>query len=699
MKRNLIIAIICMFCYVNINSLMAQVNKSEDTLKIKNLNQITISAERIKSPLMTSPSSISIVDSSVFKTMPKSIAVDEALRLVPGVRIDNQADGSRVHMSIRGQGILSERGLRGIKVLIDGIPVNDPSGFAADLYDIDWATLNKVEVLRGPLSSIYGSSSAAGVLNIFTEDGGTKPINGTVYSSFGSNGFMKGLVQLDGTKDKINYRLSYSGMQGDGYRDHTYYKSENLSEKIKWTPTEKLSFTQTFTSTLFFNQNAEGLSIEQVRENPRQANPDAIPFNEYQKTQRNTLGLSGQYKIDDSQNIQFTGFLRATNYKETSNKAADYRYYSTRGANLQYNLTNGNDKIRNYFSLGGDYQYQNVPEHKFQSLSNPLRVDNHGESNLESDSLLANQVITQREAGVFLLDKLEFNKNLNFNFSLRYDNLHNQLDDKLISKYNLSGEKNFEKVTTRFGIGYSFCNAFNVFANIGQGFMPPATEELANNPLSNAGFNQKLVPATSVGEELGFRGEVGKNFYYDVTGFLTNTKNDFFRFKLTPSRGNQEVFYGNAGDSRRYGVETSIAYSPVKDLTLRAAYTFSDFKYTSPDSIKDHYLPNSPVHQLEADVEYRFLKHFVVGVSYEMQSKWYIFTDPKNYSITQDGFNLVNARISYEWKLWKLHGDISVFAKNLNDVSYIAFTEPDPDKNSYQPAARREIFGSLRIKF
>ena len=82
-----------------------------------------------------------------------------------------------------------------------------------------------------------------------------------------------------------------------------------------------------------------------------------------------------------------------------------------------------------------------------------------------------------------------------------------------------------------------------------------------------------------------------------------------------------------------------------------------------------------------------------------MQSKWYIFTDPANYSISQDGFNLLGARISYNWHIGFLKGDISISAKNLNDMAYIAFTEPDPDKNSYQPAARIEFFGSLRIKF
>ena len=117
---------------------------SEDSLKQISLKEIIISGNRINIPLRLNPAATSVVTTSDLHSMPRSIAANEALMFVPGVRIDNQANGSRLHMSIRGQGILSERGLRGIKVLIDGIPVNDPTGFAADLYDVDWEAVKQI---------------------------------------------------------------------------------------------------------------------------------------------------------------------------------------------------------------------------------------------------------------------------------------------------------------------------------------------------------------------------------------------------------------------------------------------------------------------------------------------------------------------------------------------------------------------------
>ena len=120
------------------------------------------------------------------------------------------------------------------------------------------------------------------------------------------------------------------------------------------------------------------------------------------------------------------------------------------------------------------------------------------------------------------------------------------------------------------------------------------------------------------------------------------------------------------------------------------------------------YLPNSPQHQLYAEVEYSITKNFTLGLETEYQSKWAIYTDAKAYNGEldpaiyknwQDGFNLYHARISYQFKLWDFQGECSVFARNITGEKYMAFTEPDPDGNSYQPGPGREIFGNIKIRF
>lgn len=672
---------------------------AEDSTKAKQLQEIIIAASRIPTSFKMNTMAISLVNSNDLSAMPKTIAADEALRLVPGVRIDNQADGERLHMSIRGQGILSERGLRGIKVLIDGVPVNDPSGFAPDLYDVDWETVNHIEVIRGPSASFYGGGGAAGVLNIVTNDGGSNKVGGLVYSSVGSHGFIKGLAQVDGTDDKMNYRLSYSRTKGDGYRDHTAFWGNNLTDKINWTPNSKVKITQIFTLTDYFNQNAEGLSLDQVMDNPKQANPDANPFNEYQKTNRITNSLSGLIKFSENHDLQVSGFSRWLKYKETSNVAAEYRNITDDGGSLQYNIHMGNKMLKNHVSVGTDFQWQNIGDYKLQSLKDTNRVESISEVNLEDTVLLANQTINQSNIGVFIADKLEISQKINVTASVRYDNIHNGLSDKMHFVNSESGSANFNNVSGNVGVSYTIKSLLTLYANWGQGFMPPATEELASNPKSFGGFNSDLEPATSNSEELGVRGFFRNILFYDITGFYLTTQKDFYRYKLYPLRGNQEVFYGNAGASERKGLEFSLSVKPVKNLCFQAAYTYSDFKYTSPDSIKGNWLPNSPKHQLNAEVDYKLFGHLTVGVSTEMQTKWYIYTDVIHKNLSQEGFNLYHAHISYDWKLFGCNGEISLFVKNITNQKYMAFTEPDPDGNCYQPGPLREYFGSLKINF
>lgn len=242
-------------------------DENTDTLRHVTLQDIIVTANRLPITLKSNPGSISLVTPGMLTIMPKTVGVEEALRLVPGVRIDNQHDGERVHVSIRGQGILTERGLRGIGVMLDGIPVNDPSGFAPDLYDIDWATVKNIQVLRGPAAGLYGCGSSAGILFITTNDGGPVPIEGEYNQIIGSNKFYKELGQLDGSQGNINYRLSFSREDGHGYRDHQAFWSNKLYEKINFNPSDKLSLSEIVSHTDYFQQNPEGLNLQQLAEN------------------------------------------------------------------------------------------------------------------------------------------------------------------------------------------------------------------------------------------------------------------------------------------------------------------------------------------------------------------------------------------------------------------------------------------------
>ncbi len=697
MKKNLLPVSALVMCFITVSQ-----SRQNDTLVFRYPSEVVITSPRISMPLKEIPFSASVVTSDIIESLPRSIAIDEPLKLVPGIKVDNQANGSRIHMSIRGQGILSERGIRGIRILLDEIPINDPTGFAPDVFDIDYNTIERMEVLRGPAASLYGGSASGGVVNVVTQNGGNRPLFAEASTSFGSNNFWKGFGQFGGNAFDANYRVSFSRTGGDGFRDHTHFWGNNVYGKVTYTPTDYLQITPLFSWTDFYHENPEGVTLDQYRQNIRMANPDAIPFNEYLQTNRTTVGLAGFIKLSSHNEIQFNGYAKGTLFTEANNHTFNHRTISSPGGSFQYNHKFGDEDqlLRNRISIGTDVQWQQIEEHRTDNLHS-----------VEGDTIRSKEEIVQNGVGVFVADRIEIGTKWGMMACFRFDGMQNQLKDQLRDPFDLSGNADFSKTTARFGVDYLLMPELSVFADWGMGFLPPATEELAQNPDHFGGFNTHLTYATSRGFELGSRGFVGNLATYEITVFSMTTENDFDRYRITDPIRNQETFYRNIGSSRRFGTEFYGSYSPMKPLRFQVAYTFANYIYTNANPIRvmmddttvvksildGNQLPNSPQHQFSVDVDYTLLPGLTVGVSAEGLSKWYI--DGANVeSEAANGYTLLHARVRYSFSLGGLQSELSVALRNLTDKEFIAFTEPDPGGNAYQAGARREVFAALRVR-
>lgn len=659
-----------------------------ETVRTGALTAVVVTASRVPTALAQTPAALSLVTRRVLEAAPRGIAVEEAVALVPGVKVDNQANGKRVHMSIRGQGILSEHGLRGIGVLLDGLPLNDPTGFAADLYDVDWSAVQHVEVQRGPAASLYGGSASAGVVNISTANGGSQPFAGELSANYGSNNFSRFTGLGGGTLGDVNYHASYSHTQGDGYRVHTAFQGDNVLAKAHWAPTASLRLTPMVWYTRFFNENAEGLNLTWLAQDRRQANPDALTFNEYMDTRRVTGGVAGELSLAQDRTLSFTAYLRGTQYRESVPSSIHHRALTAPGGTVQYTASGMAGAVRHHVSVGADLLGQSIDDYARPNMG----------AGIEGVGRLSDQTMDQTGVGVFALDRLDLSAQWSMTVNVRYDHIGNTLTDHLrAGGADLSGDATFERATGRVGMTWSPSPSLSVFGNVGQGFLPPATEELSANPAQIGGFNRDLQPAVSLSQEVGARGTWGPRVEYEVTLFHLTTDRDFDRYRVT-SRP-LETFYRNAAASRRYGLESYAQWTPTDALQLQAAYTYSDFKYTNSNSaygdVRGHGLPNSPVHQLSADAQYRLTNALTIGASTDALSKWYV--DPGNAK-TVDGYALFNARASYAFRLGAVRYELTVAGRNLLGKQYIAFSEPDPDGNSYQPAAEREFFVGFRVQ-
>lgn len=661
----------------------------QETLPTTLTSNIIVTAPRMDVPVKDTPSAVTVVDEKTLKkTESRTIAADEALKLVPGVKVDNQANGERVHLSIRGQGILTERGIRGVKVLLDGLPLGDPTGLTPDLFDVDWATVDRVEVFRGPASSLYGGGGSGGIINITTRDGGPTRATGDLFASGGSFGFFKGLVQAGGSTRSLNYRVSGSYTQGDGYRVHSAFDATNLYGKFRFDPAPTTRLTVIAIGTDYFNQNAEGLNIDQVEEDPTLPNPDALTFNEYQRTRRGTVGIAGVTQVGRTADLTYSLYYRDTRWEESVPSSVQHRSYGAPGAFIQYTTLARSGSVNHHLSVGTDLDWQNIADQRRPNLGGAV----------EGPNLLSDQTIAQAGYAGFLIDRVELGAAWGAMLSVRYDQIRNELDDNLrLGGTDLSGTRNFDQTTGRVGVTWNPSKNFGAYAAWGQGFLPPTTEELTNNPADFGGLNQDLVPATSQGGEVGVRGSAGGTFAYEVGAFHLTTENDFGRYRVADRP--LETFYQNAGSSTRWGIETLLGWKPSTVLAVEFAYTWNHFTYDTVTTITGEtytgtWLPNSPANLAYLDVELRPQAHWVLGVGAEYQSRSYI--DPSN-TVWADPYTLVNLRAAYQWQGKSHRGEVFGIVRNLLDTKYIAFTEPDPDGNSYHPGPTREAFLGVRV--
>ena len=694
------IRIVCFFLITLSCSLVQARATTGDTLEYRYPTEIIVTAPRLTMPLKELPFAASVVGNDVLNTMPRAVSADEALKLVPGVKVDNQSDAERVHLSIRGQGILTERGIRGIKILLDGIPMNDPTGFAPDFYDVDFAGVDHIEVLRGPAASLYGGSASGGIVNIMTHSPGNTPLYGDAQASYGSHNFWKGFGQFGGDVDKVNYNVSFSRSMGDGYRQHSAFWANNVYGKATYTPAEGVNIIPIFEYVHVYHQNPEGISLAYYQLDPTLPNDASIPLNEFLETERTTNGLRGHFALSSQHELDVTAFVKRTLFTESSNGVYNYRTFLAPGASVEYDYSMGEPSgaVNNRIGVGVDMQWQNVDQHLDDRRAVP-------------DTLLSNERIKQRGAGIFLIDKLSIGKSWSVVASLRYDDIHNELDDFYFKDgADNSGAADFSKVTARIGATYTLIPEANLFASWGQGFLPPATEELLLNP-DNAGlggFNTHLTSATSQGIEAGSRGTVSAELSYDVTMFYLGTDNDFDRYRLPAWP--QLTFYRNSGGTHRFGLEFYGRYSPIHELDVQVAYTYSNFKYTSDSPTRiamddttivkyvkaGNFLPNSPQHQVYVDAQYHIVPRFSLGFSVEALSKAFIDGADIDAEAVQ-GYALFHARAVYTWQLGGVLGELSVNARNIGNTKYVAFSEPDPGGNSYQPGPAREFFVGLKI--
>ncbi|MGI9134783.1 MAG: TonB-dependent receptor family protein, partial [Rhodoferax sp.] len=260
------------------------------------LEQVVVTATRVMQPSFDVPMSIDSVGQRQLQDGQLQVSLAEALARIPGIVAQNRENPSQdMQISSRGFGARAGFGVRGLRIYSDGIPATMPDG-QSQVSHLDIGSAARLEVLRGPFSSLYGNSSG-GVIALFTEDGdaGLQMAPELVMGSYGTR---RTSAKVGGDTGTLNYVFNASDFRTDGYRDHSATQRTSTNGKIKWSPGADANLALTLnTVDMPEAQDTLGLSRAAFDANPKQADASAYAFNTRKSAAQQLVGLSYEQKM------------------------------------------------------------------------------------------------------------------------------------------------------------------------------------------------------------------------------------------------------------------------------------------------------------------------------------------------------------------------------------------------------------------
>ena len=669
LMKNKFLSIISFFLFSNYFSPL----KAQDSLQQKiDLKEITLNATRIKTPKRTIPFAISHRTFEVPQLDLPQNSLQDYLTSVPGLYAQNTQNFAQdLRVSIRGFGARSGFGIRGIKLIVDGIPETTPDG-QGQLDNLPLGLIQSLTVLRGPASSFYGNASG-GVIQLNTlEDFKDNFVRLRLQSGSYSS---KNLAATVGWKKNKTKVVLYQNLtESNGYREHSQYKQQvfnariwhdlSSSSKIRW------QFNYTHSPSAF---DPGGVNIASVEENREQARLQNKTYQTYETVDHLKTGLQWEKQFSD---------------KLTWDSYAFYAHRDFVGR-LPFVYGGYVDLKRNYYGLGSALEFEPQINHRMQLRLSLADQKDHrqrfqnlngspGDNTLDQEELFFNTALS-------FLDEIKWNFGL-LRLGLRYDQqrlgTQRQSDKVKLNSFNPS-----------LGFTYTRWGKHVMFVSYSSSFETPTLNELSANPNGNIGFNLDLSSSKAYNLEFGWRYTTSQNTL-EATLYSIKTQNEILPYELEafPDRD----FYRNAGNTTRMGVELFWQYQKgLWEWTV--AYNHASIKFDDyvleDKNLSGNYLPGIPKQQLNASLRYKFEAGW--GIALQTQYTGNLYADDANQTQVADYF-LANLR------LWKSFEHLSFFAgvNNLLDRKYFDNIRINAfGKRYYEPAPLRNFYFGISLNF
>jgi len=671
-----------------------------DSLPRFRIEGIEVTVVRSREDLVRLPYAVGLLAAGDIRGLDRTISLDESLAEIPGVQVDNRhnfALGNRI--SIRGFGARSQFGVRGVRIIQDGIPLTLPDG-QAQLNNVDLAAAGRIEVIRGPAASLYGNASA-GVISIRTAQpaaAGFRPSLRAVGGGFG-DGRAYGKLDLtgSGTVGRLGYVSHLSHLDTDGFRIHSEARRTLFNTRL----TYRLDDVSELAAVINYAdapqaENPSSLSDSLAAANPDTARDIALPTSECPPAP----GFGGCQNLGEEAR-QLQGGLTYSRRLSEEHEISLMGYGVTRELDNRIPFT-----LIELERWGGGLraEYRYAPVHgRLSRLVGGFDLDHQSDDRIEfarDGSATGPVTLDQDESvtglGLFANAGISLAAGIEASLSLRYDRVRFEAEDHLVTADdpNDSGSRHMDQWSPMLGLVWPLDARLNPYANVGRTFLTPTTTELTD---TLGGLNAALEPERATHFELGARGELFGRLAYSVALFHAEIEDQLIGFEAA---GVERVFFRNAGSSDHDGIEIGLSALLLEGVTLTTAYTYSRLAFesfaTAGANFSGNDVPGVPPHRLHARLRVRRAEKFSGSLRLTAVDGYYVDNANQNRN---RGYATLDLRAGYRGRLGSLVVEPFVGVDNLLDERYNSsvvvnavggrFYEPAPGRNAYVGIALR----------
>jgi iron complex outermembrane receptor protein len=648
--------------------LLAQTSSKTATITLK---EVALEAPKLKTSRFKMPSSISSLNLIPLQGFQQQLSLQEYLRAVPGLfSLNSNNYAQDLRLSIRGFGSRAAFGIRGVKLIVDGIPETTPDG-QGQVDNLPLGILRQLEVLRGPSASLYGNA-AGGVVYLNTLDSlqGETIIFRATMGSYAYQNYQL-TTQIGGKKTTALVHLNRTTT--DGFRKFSRLEQNIFNAKIKHelSSRSRVNFQMNYTN----SPKAEdpgGLKLEETEVDFMQARGRNVEYNTFEKIDQFKIGFRWEQQWGSHWDLD------------------SYAFYSFRDFYGKLPFENGGiiDLFRNYYGLGTRLTYKETQEqftHRWQlGIENSSQRDQR-ERFLNLKGNQGDSVFSQEERfgnfGVSLLDELQWEKVL-IRTGLRYDY-------QTLGVNTDTDNQEYTVLNPSIGLSYAIAKNQRVFVNFSTSFETPTLSELSANPSGEEGLNLDLNPSKAINYELGWKCQTALA-YFEATSFYIQSSNEILPYELEDFPGRS--FYRNVGATIRYGLELA-ATLQWNQWAFQASLTQAQYQFdqeNEADGLDGKSLPGIPNSQLFFQLDYTSQADWKWVLSGEHVGSFYA---NNTNSVEIKSFQKVQfqaqKKVSLSWSEFDFFAGIN----NLLNTTYFdnirlnafggRFYEPAPGRNFY----------------